>query len=221
MISWLRVAFLLVLLIQAAPVRADEPLHVILQGIRKHYGSLPGLSLTYERGIITKSMAMLGAGMKSDFATGKIYFKTPHFLRIEQEKPTAESVITDGDTMWWYVPAKREVYQYKSSKLGHELRLLGDIFQGLRGVEESFMVALTSEEEGRYRLELSPQPAWPEVSHILVTVAQENYRITVVEIYNYIGGITRFTLGPPARQDKFEKGFFQFSAPEGVSVIEE
>lgn len=222
MIKWFRVAVLLALLLLPDAVRADEPLYAILQGIRKHYGSLPGLSLTYERGIITKSMAMLGNQVKSDFATGRIYFKAPHLLRIQQETPTTESVITDGDTLWWYQPNKKEVYRYKSSKLGHELRLMGDIFQGLRGVEESFMVVLASQEQDeKYRLELSPKPAWPDVSHILITVARGNYHISVLEIYNYIGGITRFTLGEPVLQKTFERGFFEFTAPEGVKLIEE
>jgi outer membrane lipoprotein-sorting protein len=209
------------ILVPPLPAGADESLLSILQGVRKHYGSLPGLSLPYERGIITKSMALLGDQMKSDFATGRIFFKPPHFLRIEQEKPAPESVISDGDTLWWYNPKKSEVFRYKSSKLGHELKLLGDIFQGLRGVEESFMVVLAnSGEEGNYRLELTPKPPWPDITHILLTVARGHYRITEMEIHNVIGGLTRFTLGPPTAQKTFERGFFQFEPPEGVRVIE-
>src|SRR5512147_1859245 len=70
------------------PARADEPLHAILQGISKHYGNLPGLEIPYERGIISKTMQMMGDQQKSDFATGKLYFKSPNSLRIEQETPS-------------------------------------------------------------------------------------------------------------------------------------
>jgi outer membrane lipoprotein-sorting protein len=215
------IVLLMVLVLPLSPAAADESLYAILQGVRKHYGSLPGLSLTYERGIITKTMAMMGDQMKSDFATGRISFKPPHFLRIEQETPAPESVISDGNTLWWYIPKKNEVWRYKSSQLGKELRLLGDVFQGLRGVEERFMVVLADQEDkDRYRLELTPKPPWPDVSQILLTILREDYRITVLEIHNYIGGLTRFTLGPPEARKDFERGFFEFEPPQGAKVIE-
>ncbi|MEW6665117.1 MAG: outer membrane lipoprotein carrier protein LolA [Thermodesulfobacteriota bacterium] len=218
---WLRTILIVCFLISPLPAGADESLVSILQGVQKRYGGLPGLSLPYERQIITKSMALLGDQMKSDFAAGRIFFKPPHSLRIEQEKPAPESVISDGDTLWWYNPKKSEVFRYKSSKLGHELKLLGEIFQGLRGVEESFMVVLAgSDEGGNYRLELTPKAPWPDITHILLTVARGDYRITVMEIHNVIGGLTRFALGPPTARKTFEPGFFHFEAPEGVRIIE-
>lgn len=220
MLQRIGMALLMCLVIPLSPAGADEPLQAILEGVRKHYGSLPGLTLNYERGIITKTMAMMGDQMKSDFAKGRIFFKPPHFLRIEQESPSSESVISDGRTLWWFIPTKNEVWRYKSSKLGKELRLLGDVFQGLRGVEESFMVVLNPEQGGPYRLELTPKPAWPDVSRILLTVIREDYRIAVVEIHDYIGGLTRFTLGSPEAKKSFEKGFFEFEVPEGVKIID-
>lgn len=209
-----------VLLFPALPARADESLHSILQGIRKHYGNLPGLEIPYERGIITKTMQMMGDQEKSDFATGKLFFKSPNMLRIEQETPNPELVITNGQILWWYVPKKNTVYRFRSGNLGRELKLLGDIFQGLRGVEESFMAVLTDQGEGRYRIELTPKPTWPDVSNIVITVLQQDYRIAVVEIHNPIGGITRFTLGPPTAKKSFDMGFFEFTPPEGAKIIE-
>lgn len=216
----LRLLLVCLFLAPALPAGAEEPLHKILEGMRKHYGNLSGLVIPYERGIISKTMQMMGDLEKADFATGKLYFKSPNSLRVEQEKPTPESVITDGQTMWWHVPKKETAYRFRSGTLGRELKLLGDIFQGLRGVEESFMAVLTDQGEGRYRIELTPRPPWPEVSQIVITVLQQDYRIAVVEIHNPIGGITRFTLGPPTERKSFDPGFFQFEPPQGTKIIE-
>jgi outer membrane lipoprotein-sorting protein len=220
MIRLLRFLLVFTLLIPALPARADDSLISIMEGIRKHYGNLSGLAIPYERGIITKTMQMMGDQEKSDFATGKLYFKPPNSLRIEQEAPSPESVITNGQTMWWYVPKKNTVYRFQSGRLGKELKLLGDIFQGLRGVEESFMAVLADQEGDRYRIELTPRPPWPEITHVVITVLKKEYRIAVVEIYNPIGGITRFTLGPPTEKKAFDAGFFEFDPPQGSKIIE-
>ena len=110
-------------------VRADDQLSGILDGVRHLYGPLSGLSVVYEREVVTKSMAMLGIQTKKDVASGRIYFKPPHFLRLEQATPKPETVINNGDTLWWYIPRKKQVYRYPSQKLGREMRILYDIFQ--------------------------------------------------------------------------------------------
>ena len=200
---------------------AGEQLSEILEGIRKKHGHLPGLTVTYKREILTKSMAMLGETMKTDLATGRFYFKPPDFLRVHQKTPKDETVITDGKILWWYVPHKKQVYRYPSEKLGRELRLLTDIFRGLRKVDENFDVILTGyDDEKGYQIKLAPNPPWAEVQHIILLVDKGGYAIRVVEIYNYLGGVTRFILGDVTAQDKFEEDFFRFVVPEGVKVIE-
>ncbi|MBU2498639.1 MAG: outer membrane lipoprotein carrier protein LolA [Proteobacteria bacterium] len=205
----------------ASPLSADQ-LSTILEGVRKRYGHLPGLTVPYEREIMTRSMALLGEPAASDRAFGEIHFRPPHFLRVDQERPTREALISDGRTLWWYVPEKKQVYQYPSSKLGKELKVLGDILQGLRGVEESFVVMLTGRDDaGGLQLEMTPNPPWPDIDHINLSVTEKDYRIQTVEIYNLLGGLTRFKLGNTAVRERFEGGFFTFVPPDGVQLIKE
>jgi outer membrane lipoprotein-sorting protein len=219
-----RIIFLTPILILASLATvclADDELSELLGNIRKKYARLPGFTVTYKREVLTRSMAMLGEGMSTDLATGKFHFKPSYFLRVEQETPNPETVITDGETLWWYVPRKKEVYRYPSHGFGKELRLLSDIFHGLRTVEENFDVNLMDNDtDGEYRLRLTPNPPWQEIQHIQLSVDRGNSAIRVVEIYNYVGGMTRFTLGNLTVQEKFEEGFFGFVVPEGVKVIE-
>lgn len=206
----------------ARPAAAEDPLVKILEGIKKNYASLEGLTVPYERDVVTQSMAMLDESFKSDLAKGFIHFKPPQFLRIEQEKPRSERVVSDGKTLWWYIPENKEVYRYPAGKLGQELKLLSDIFKGLKDVVDGFVVELTSSKtEGRHDLKLTPNPAWPEIDFIHLSVSEKDSTIRVVKLHNYLGGFTRFTLGDIKAEEGFQEDFFTFKVPEGVRVIQE
>jgi outer membrane lipoprotein-sorting protein len=218
-VFWL--VILVLLFTGPSPCQAEQQLSQILDGIKKRYGQMAGLSVPYQREILTKSMALLGDQMKTDVATGRIFFKPPHFLRVQQETPTTEDLITDGNVLWWYIPQKHQAHRIPSSKLGKELGLLEDVFQGLRGVEESFVVTLVGEDEKGLTLELTPNPPWPDTHHIDLLVNPKGFLIQKVEVYDLMGGVTRFTLGEVTEQKKFKQGFFSFVPPPGVRIIEE
>jgi outer membrane lipoprotein-sorting protein len=218
-VSWM---VALVLLFPGLPLcRAEQQLSQILAGVEKRYGQMAGLSVPYQREIVTKSMALLGNQMKTDVATGRIFFKPPHSLKVQQETPAPEDLITDGNLLWWYIPRKHQAHRIPSSKLGKELGLLADIFQGLRGIEESFVVVLLGQDEKGLTLELTPNPPWPDTHHIDLLVDPKKFLIRKVEVYDLMGGVTRFTLGEVTEEKKFKQDFFTFSPPPGVRVIEE
>jgi outer membrane lipoprotein carrier protein len=200
----------------------DPKLSAVLEGIRKRYGLVPGLTLTYEREVITKSMAMLGDQVKAEVATGLIHYKSPHSLKFQQETPTKEILVTDGNVLWWYVQAKNQAHRYSSHQMSREVKLLGDIFQGLRGVEQSFVILQKGEDDkGAMILEVTPSPSWGEIDHIDLTITPGTFHIQKVEIYNLLGGLTRFKLGDSVKEERFKDDFFKFSPPAGTRVIEE
>jgi len=218
---WTVIVLVLSLLPLNAPA-ADPTLSTVLEGIRKTYGSAPGLTLPYEREVISKSMAMLGDQIKAEVATGLIHYKSPQFLKFEQRTPAKEILVTDGNTLWWYIEAKNQAHRFSSHQLSRELKLLGDIFQGLRGVEESFVILQKGEDEkGALILEVTPSPPWGDIDHIDLTVTPGSFQIRKVEIYNLLGGLTRFKLGDSLKEEKFKDDFFRFTPPPGTRIIEE
>lgn len=202
-------------------VLAEDPLAGILEGIRKNYGELPGLTVSYKREVITKTMAMLGDQVKGDLATGKMYFRPPNFLKLEQETPEQEFVISNEETLWWYIPHKKRAYKYSAREFGKELRLLSEIFRGLIQVEKRFQVSLRKPNElGENQIELMPNPPWQSIDRIILTVTKD-FDIRIVGIHYQLGATTIFTLNDIAEKKVFEKDFFTFTVPEGVLLVEE
>jgi len=213
-------AYLILFLLQA-PASANGDLTDILEGIRKNYGSLPGLTLSYSREVITRSMTMLGDQVKGDLATGHMFFKPPCFLKLAQKTPKSETVISDEETLWWYIPDEKRAYKYPAKDFGKELRLLSDIFRGLIRVEERFEVTLLYPNElGEYQVELRPNPPWQNIDRIILAVTSEQ-NIRIVGIHYQLGSVTLFTLKDIAAKQDFEKNFFSFVLPEGVQLVEE
>ena len=176
-------------------ILADEGLSGLLEGIRSKYGDLPGFVVAYNLEMKTSSLDLLGEQM-SDLATGKIYFKPPHFLMLKQETPKQETMIADGKIFWYYIPQKKQVYKSPLEKSGKVLRLISDIFQGLKKVDESFNVVRSShDKEGEQRLKLTPNPPWLEIDYVYIIVAETNFSIRVVETHDHAGYINKFTFG--------------------------
>jgi len=198
-----------------------DPAKEVIDCLRAEYGDLAGFSVSYEREIISSSMALLGGPAAGDHASGRIHFRPPHFLKIAQEAPKPETVVTNGETLWWYIPHKQEAHRYRSEDVGRELSALADVFRGLKEVSESFEVLWEGHtEQGDRIIRLVPNPPWAETDHISLTVTPE-CRLRVVAIHNTVGNVTRFILGPLEPREAFEEGFFTFTVPEGVRVKDE
>jgi outer membrane lipoprotein-sorting protein len=203
------------------PAFANGDLPDILEGIRKNYGTLPGLTLSYSREVITRSMTMLGDQVKGDLATGRMFFKPPHFLKLSQETPKPEIVISDEDTLWWYIAEQNRVYKYSAKEFGKELRLLSDIFRGLIQVEERFQVALLHPNElGEYQIELKPKLPWQNIDRVILAVTAD-HDIRIVGIHYQLGSVTLFTLRDIKAKQDFEMEFFDFVVPKGAKIVEE
>jgi len=221
MLRTLTIFHFALLLLQWNQAWGAATLSDVLEGIHQRYGNLPSLTLPYTREVITRSMAMLGNRVKGDTAKGRIYFRPPHFLRLEQEIPRPETLVTDGHTLWWFVPEKGVVYQYPSKKFGKELALLSSVFQGLTLVEKDFQVEITEKKGGKEsQLLLRPNPPWEGIDRIVLTVTPA-YDISLLDIHNQLGGTTRFRLESPSKEKKLADDFFRFIVPEGVRLIQE
>jgi len=222
--SYLIIPLFLLLLI-SIPLEeslSNDKLSIIIGGIRGRYGNAEGLIAEYSREAISKTMAMLEVAERHDLAKGSLYFNPPHFLRLEQTSPQEELLLTDGQTLWWYLPLKKEAYKYSAQKFGKELSLLSDILKGLKDMEDSFQITLKANPEtNTYHLILKPEPPWQEIDHLELIILKEDFAIKQVDIYNNIGGLTRFLLTDWKEKALFRNGFFSFSPPSGIKIIEQ
>jgi len=207
--------------ISLARALPDDQLSNVISGMRDKYGNAKGWKAEYTREAISKTMAMLKTAERHDLAKGSLYFKPQHFLRLEQASPQEELLLTDGQTLWWHIPLKKQAYKYSAKEFGKELGLLSDIFQGLKDVKNNFQITLkTGPETTTYHLILRPEPPWQEIDHLELIMLKQDSSIKRIDIYNNIGGLTRFLFNRWEEKGPFKKGFFSFSPPSDVKIID-
>jgi len=220
-----RIVFILFLFlfgsIPLAKALPDDQLSKIISGMRDRYGNAKGWKAEYTREAISKAMAMLETAERHDLAKGSLYFKPRNFLRLEQTSPQEELLLTDGQTLWWYIPIKKQAYKYSAETFGKELGLLSDIFQGLKGIKNNFQITLKADPETTtYHLFLRPEPPWQEIDHLELILLKRDFSIKRIDIYNNIGGLTRFLFNRWEEKGPFKKGFFSFSPLSDIRVLE-
>jgi len=213
--------FFLVLGFTKQPLAGDEVSRII-DGMRSRYGNAAGITADYTREAISKTMVLLGTADRHDIAQGRLYFRPPYSLRLEQTSPQEELLVTDGQSLWWHVPHKNEAYRYPALEFGRELRLLSDILTGLRDAGANFEIALDSHSDTNVlSLILKPDPPWSDIEHLEVMILKNDYTIKQVEIYNMVGGLTRFVFSGLKETDRLEETLFSFSPPHGTKIIEQ
>jgi outer membrane lipoprotein-sorting protein len=200
----------------SAETKVKQVLDKMLETHRQ-YSS--GMSVPYQREILTKSVAMLD-DMGSDIATGTFFFREPDMLKVEQKEPTKEYVISNGKNIWFYEPDKKTAI--KMDEIGKSLSIICMIFTGLKNPEDSFNISLLEPDGSEdYELTMIPNESWEEIDSIKILVSKKDYRINRIEIIDITGNLTRFKLGAFEQKKELEASFFDFTVPNDVRVIEE
>ncbi|RJQ83945.1 MAG: outer membrane lipoprotein carrier protein LolA [Desulfobacteraceae bacterium] len=188
-------------------------LNKVLKGIEQRYAGKVFKASFFQE-------SMLKAMNITDTAEGYLIVKPPGKMRWEYTIPDAQSIITDGRSMWIYRPADRQVMVGKSPAFfgeGKGAGFLSDIGQ----IRKSFNVQLLPAQNEQYhRLKLIPLKAGPELTDLILSVSWNTFRIDQVVTHNAYGDETRIILSDYQFGIQAEDALFTFTIPEGVDVVQ-
>lgn len=184
----------------------------ILDGIEQRYAG-KGFTASFFQESILKAMQM------TDTAEGRLTVKRPGKMRWEYVVPDAQTIITDGRSMWIYRPADNQVMVGKAPEYfgdGKGAGFLSDV----RQIRKSFELSLQPMENPKYyRMKLVPHKPTADLADIIISVAVESYQIDQVVTHNAYGDETRFVLSNYQFDVDPDDAQFTFTIPEGVDVV--
>ncbi|MEW6267430.1 MAG: outer membrane lipoprotein carrier protein LolA [Thermodesulfobacteriota bacterium] len=210
-----------ILLFPLPPASASDE---ILTSIQKRYANLDSLTADYVR--VTSTPAMEGVFQSSakHTAAGRLFYRKPAKLILDQSAPRAEKMVTNGDTVWWFIQDENVVHRYSNVDVYTELKPLLDFLGGLGSLAGRFAVKVTpagTPPNVNHRLDLSRLQEGSGPTGITVWLAPQDFTLVGFKLTSLTGETTVFTLTGVRLNPKLDDRAFVFEIPAGTKVIEE
>ena len=153
-------------------------------------------------------------------STGTIAFQIPNKFRREMSGSNPSLTVSNGRELWIYYPNFREAEQYTLGKRAMFDKALDALTAGLNfaSVEEIYHLEITPEEDGGYRIALTPKGSDLKriVSQLVVILDKElDMRHTELTLPKGDQVVTTYTA---ARRDPIPASTFEFVPPAGANI---
>lgn len=207
-------------LLEAAPLSQDQ----ILAGLSGRYRGISGLQATYSRVASSPGNENIFKSGTSQVATGMLYWARPDKLMLDQSSPQPETLVTDGRTVWWHLPAEKVAYRYRNIDVAGQLKPLMSFLGGLDALNADFRVSPAPADKGRpgqHGLVLVPKRGAEGGVDRLTIWCDGNFILTGFRLNAITGETTDFYLTGFQENPRLDNSRFSFKPPRGTEVIEE
>jgi len=192
-----------------------ENVRLLAQAVDEHYNHLRSLQADFTE-------IYRGEGAERE-ESGTLWLKKPRKMRWEYRSPKAKLFISDGQSVWFYLPAEKQLRKTDFRKLD-DVRspiafLLGKtkLEKELQGLSKaSDQAPLTA---GNTVLRGVPQAMADQVSEVLLEITPE-FQIVRIVLMDPEGGATDFRFTGWKENLELTDSQFHFSPPPGVETVE-
>jgi outer membrane lipoprotein carrier protein len=189
--------------------------HEIAHAVDDHYNHLRSLE-----GEFTETYSGNGAQREE---SGTLWLKKPRKMRWEYRSPKEKLFVSDGQSVWFYVPAERQVRKTDLKRLD-DLRspiafLLGKArleneLQGLSKVVDQTPVV-----PGDTLLRGVPKAMAGQLSEVQLEISALNQIVRII-LMETDGGSTDFRFSGWKENTQLSDSRFHFAPPPGVETVE-
>jgi len=200
-----------ILLAVSAPALAADSLHDALDRLQKRYESTHTLTADFKQTVESPTLA---TPLESH---GKVAFEKPNRMRWDYAKPDEQLIVGDGDSLWIYQPAEKQVIKAPLGEAFHASTPV-TFLAGLGRVDRDFDPSLEREDADRWVLKLVPKND-TSLGTLGLTVRKRDASIEEARVTDPLGTTTRIAFSNEERNGKVDTGLFRFSPPAGVDVV--
>ena len=190
---------------------AGNPVTQVLQKLQDRYEQTRTLTADFEQTVQSPTLA---GTLESH---GTLAFEKPNRMRWEYRPPDEQTIVGDGETLWIYQPAEKQVIK---APLGEafQARTPVSFLAGLGRLERDFEATLESDEAERWVLRLVPRQD-KGIGTLTLVVHKPDAAVVEACITDPLGTTTRIRLSAERRNLALDAALFRFMPPAGVDVV--
>jgi outer membrane lipoprotein carrier protein len=200
---------------QSGAATGQDDVHQIAQAVDDHYNHLRSLESDFTE-------IYRGEGAERE-ESGQLWLKKPRKMRWEYRSPKEKLFVSDGQSVWFYLPAEKQLRKTDFRKLD-DLRspiafLLGKtkLEKELQGLSKA--VDQVPLNPGDVVLRGVPRGTADQVSEVLLEITP-SHQIARITLTDPEGGTTEFRFSNWRENRELADSQFHFTAPAGVETVE-
>ncbi len=172
---------------------------------------------------VVTSPSKTGQTARSKTSSGQFAFARPNQFRFDYQKPFAQLILADGQTLWLYDADLQQVTARKQSQsLSATPAALIATATDVTALQKDFHLQAQPDAEGLQWVQATPKNKDSTLSQLRVGLRVQAAQVTLgkLEILDAMGQrsvitFDRFETNPA----KLNASYFQFTPPKGVDVI--
>lgn len=234
---------------QAAPVeQIDIGLKDVIDTVEKSYRALEDVTADFfQRSLLAREQREMRADgtMALKMATSN----SPLMFNFEYFRPTNHQIISNGRTMWTYLPQNRQVILSDVSFVFNPFRFDPDrdrasnFLQGLGRISKDFLINFPYEMrdmDGNFKLELTPRRASATIKQLFIVVHRDavmnyvrknrtivynptrhelNFPVLSTTVIDHNDNSTTMEFSNIRTNRRLSDSLFDFIIPAGVDVV--
>jgi len=191
-----------------APLTAIQRLHQFLQGTHT-------LSANFQQTLLDET------GQSLEDAKGVAHLARPKRFRWEYREPYRQTIIADGDRIWFYDEGLSQVivkpWDSFSPDTPAALLSMSQPPEEIFTIEDLGAKTSAGTETTRQWVKLTPKS--PDATFVRIELGFGKETIEVMELFDSFGQTTRLVFSGLTTNTKLKPELFSFTPPEGVDVV--
>lgn len=206
-----RMCILFAILVVSPSLWATET-SAVIAGIESRYQAITSLQAAFTQSTYIATLD------KTIANTGTLRLKKPGRFRIDYTGSFPKQYISNGKTIWIYIPGDKQVDVYRLNKKTVSREVL-EFLNGFSNLRRDFTIVDVSEKSPptQYRVLLKPKSTQTPYSQ-LECLFDASFLMTAVTIHNPNGGSSHYDFTSIESNPDLSENLFLFSEP-GVEEI--
>jgi len=162
---------------------------------------------------------------KTQKAFGEVWFKKPGKMRWNYYSPTKDTIVSNGNNLWYYIEQENQVLESNLKDLNGGDTSSTTLLSGLGKIKELFKVKLINDpalqSKNGYLLELIPIDVEEDEikNKILINVNKSDSLVNTIYLFDPFGNQTKVSLIKTQINQKIKDKTFEFKPPKGAEIV--